>query len=76
MIVGRLDKRTTKTLMRALNMIVNHVLADEFSQVRLTQRNNSVEAFLFDRADEAFDEGVGLGRRMHPIRTMSNDVSG
>ena len=58
MIVGRLDKRTTKTLMRALCMVVIHVLADEFSQVRLTQRDDAVEAFFFDRADEAFDERV------------------
>ncbi len=40
--------------MRALNMIVSDVLANEFSQVRLTQRDNPVEALLFDRADEAF----------------------
>jgi hypothetical protein len=33
-IVGRLDKRTTKTLMRALCVVVSHVLADEFSQVK------------------------------------------
>ena len=59
MIVGRLDKRTAKTLMRALNMIVSDVFADEFSQVRLTQRDDAVEAFFFDRADEAFDERAG-----------------
>jgi hypothetical protein len=58
---GRLDKRTAETLMRALNMIVSHVLADEFPRVRLTQRDNSVEALLFDRADEAFDERVQVG---------------
>ncbi len=46
-IVGRLDKRTAKTLMRALCMVVSHVLADEFSQVRLTQRDDAVEAFQF-----------------------------
>jgi hypothetical protein len=74
--IGRLDKRTAKTLMRALCVVVSHVLADEFSQVRLTQRDDAVETLLFDRADKAFNEGVGLGRRMHPIRIMSNDVSG
>ena len=30
-IVGRLDKRTVETLMRALSMVMGHVLADEFS---------------------------------------------
>ena len=41
MIVGRLDKRTAKTLMRALYVVVSHVLADEFSQVRLTERDDA-----------------------------------
>jgi hypothetical protein len=75
-IVGRLDQRTAKTLVRALCIIVSHILADEFSQMRLTQRDDAVEALLFDRADESFDEGVGISRQMHPIRIMSNDVSG
>ena len=44
--------------MRALNMMVSDVFANEFSQVRLTQRDNPVEALFFDRADEAFDKGV------------------
>ena len=37
MIVGRLDKHTAKTLVRAFCMVMSHVLADEFSQVRFTQ---------------------------------------
>ncbi len=41
LIVGWLDQRTAKTLMRALNMIVGDVFANEFSQVRLTQRDNA-----------------------------------
>jgi hypothetical protein len=57
-IVGRLDERTAKALMRALCMVVSYVLANEFSQVRLTQRDDAVEAFLFDRAYKAFDECV------------------
>ena len=48
LIVGWLDQRAAETLMRALNMIVSDVLADELSQVRLTQRDDVVEAFLFD----------------------------
>ena len=60
-IVGRLEQRTIKALMRALDMVMNHVLADEFSQVRLTQRDDAVEALLLDRADEALDEGVQIG---------------
>jgi hypothetical protein len=56
--VGRLDQPPVKALMRALYVVMNHVLADEFSQVRLTQRDDAVEALLLDRADEALDESV------------------
>jgi len=34
--------------MRALYVVVSDVLADEFSQVYLTQRDDAVEALLFD----------------------------
>jgi hypothetical protein len=60
-IVARLDKRTAKTLMRALRVVVSHVLADEFSQGRLTQRDNAVETILFDRTDEASDKRFQVG---------------
>jgi hypothetical protein len=45
-IVGRLDQRAAETLVRALCMIVSHILADEFSQMRLTKRDDAVEALL------------------------------
>ena len=62
--------------MRALHVVMSHVLADEFSQVRLAERDDAVEALLFDRTNEPFDEGVGLGCRMHPMRIVSNDIFG
>ena len=43
-IVGWLDQRTVKTLMRALYVVMNHVLADEFSEVRLAGWDDAVEA--------------------------------
>jgi hypothetical protein len=43
-IVGRLDQPSVKALMRALYVVVSHVLADEFSQVHLTQRDDAVDA--------------------------------
>ena len=70
MIVGWVDQRGTKALMRALCVVVSHVLADEFSQVRLTERDDAVETLLFDRTDEAFDEGVQIRRRLQSIRTI------
>jgi len=74
--LGRLDQLTVKALMRALYVAMNHVLADEFSQMLLTQRDDAIETLLPDRANEALDESVGVGGRMHLIRTMSIDVSG
>jgi hypothetical protein len=45
--VRRLDQLAVKVLMRAFHVGMSHVLADEFSQVRLTQRDGAVEALLF-----------------------------
>ena len=59
--VGRLNQPPVKTLVRAFCVVMNHDLADEFSQVRLTQRDDTVQALLFDRADETLDEGVQIG---------------
>ena len=44
--------------MRAFHVVMSRVLADEFTQVYLTQRDDAVEALLLDRADEALDESV------------------
>ena len=49
-IVGRLDQRAVKALMRTLSVVMSHVLANEFSQVRLAQRDHAVREPLFDRA--------------------------
>ena len=73
-IVGRLDQRTAKALMRALRVVVSHVLADKFSQMRLTQRDDAVEAFLFDRTDEAFDESVQVGAAACLTRSRTRTV--
>ena len=40
-IVGRLDQLTVKALMRALYVVMSHVLADELSQVRLASSSVS-----------------------------------
>jgi len=53
LIVGWMNQRPAKVLMRALYVVVGNVLVDEFSQVRLTQRDDAVEALLFDRANQA-----------------------
>jgi len=70
MIVGWLDQPTVKALMRALDVVMKHVFSDELSQVRLAERDDAVETLLFDRADETFDEGVQVRRRLQSIRTV------
>ena len=60
--MGHLQRaRWTPTLLWTLYMVLGHVLSDEFSQVRLTERDDAVETVLLDRADEAFDERVQVG---------------
>jgi hypothetical protein len=37
---------------------MGHVLADEFSEVRLAEWDDAVETLLFDRPDETLDERI------------------
>jgi hypothetical protein len=71
-IVGPPDKRTAETLVRAIYVVVSHVLADEISQVRLTEWDDAVEALFFDRSNEAFDERAQIRaatRHMYRFRS-------
>jgi len=42
----------------------------------LVEDHHVIQAFTPNRPDDAFDIRIGLGCRMHLIRTMSIDVSG
>ena len=45
-----------------LVMVVGDEFRDRSSMVALAERNQTVQTFLFDRADEPFGVGVGIGR--------------
>lgn len=57
-------------------VVVSHVGIDSSSQRTLSKQNQPVETFGLDRQNKAFRESVGLSRRMHPIRMLSNDIAG
>ena len=53
-----------------LVMGVGDKLRDRSSMVALAERNQAVQTFLFDRADEPFGVGVGVSRQLHRRRTV------
>ena len=50
-----------ESLMVALTVVVLDVLLREEAQVAFTERNHTIETFLFDRPDEPFGVGVEIG---------------
>jgi hypothetical protein len=63
-----LNQPIPEPLMVPLTMIVIDELGHGSSEMALSQRQHSVEAFLFDRPHEPFSEGIrirGLPRRQH-----------
>ncbi len=55
---GSRDEPTAPALVRTFFVVVRHVLAHEFSEMRLSQRNHAVEAFLLNRTVEPLDERI------------------
>jgi hypothetical protein len=45
-------------------------LRDGPAKVAFAERNQAIETFLLDRADEAFSVGVGVSCRLHRRRTV------
>ena len=58
-----------QSLMIPLAMIMGDKFRDSPSMMALAERNQAVQTFLFDRADEPFGVGVGIGR---PIRCLDD----
>jgi hypothetical protein len=52
------------------------VLGQDRAQVRPVQDQDPVQEFPAQGADEAFAEGVGLHRRLHPIQMIGTAVCG
>ena len=64
-----LDQFVVQSLMISLAMVVSDKFRDSPSLMALTQRNQAVQTLLFDRADEPFGVGVGIGC---PIGCLDN----
>ena len=62
--------------MRSGTVVIAKVAAQNRQQVAFVEDDYVIETFSTDGTDDPFDIRVGVGRRMHPIRIMSNDVSG
>ena len=56
------NERVVQALMRALSVIVLHVLIDRTPEVPFAEEHHSIETFRLDREHEPLGEGVsGLG---------------
>jgi hypothetical protein len=51
-------------------MVVGDEFGDSSSMMAFTQRDQTVQTFLFDRADEPFGVSVGVSRRLHRRHAM------
>jgi len=58
--------------MIALVMIVDDVLGHGLLEVPLAEGNCAIETFMFDGADEALGVGIGVSRRLHRLRVMTD----
>ena len=68
-----LNQFVAQPLMIPLAMIVGDKFGDGPSKMALAERNQPIETFLFDRADEAFGVGVRIRR---PIRRLDDAEPG
>ena len=63
------NQLVVETLMISLAMIVGDEFRDSLSVMAFAERNQAIETFLLDRADEPFGIGVGIRR---PIRCLDD----
>jgi hypothetical protein len=69
---GSRDEPTAQALVRPFFVVVRHVLARELSEMRFTQWDHAVEAFLLNRTVEPFDERIQV--RAAPGQTNRLDT--
>ncbi len=70
------DDGVPDSLVMTLVVVMLDVLADGAPKVPFAERHDPTEALRFDREHETLRVGIGLSRRLHPMRTLSRDVSG
>ena len=68
----RLNELVAKALVVPLGVVVRHELRDRAPKVTLPEQNHAIQALLFDRADEPLRVGVGVSRRLHRLRVMTD----
>jgi len=55
---------------------MDQVLAEHQDQVAFTEDQDPVQQFTAEGSDDAFADGVGRRRRLHPIQMIGTSVSG
>jgi hypothetical protein len=70
------DQSVVQALVISFRVVMRKVLDDGPAQRSLSEEDHLAQALFLDRPDESLYPSIGLGGRMHLIRTMSIDVSG
>ena len=70
-----LDQSVVEPLVIPLRVVMSGEISGRLLERPFPEEDQSVETLVFDRPDKSFGVGIGLGRRMHPIQTLSSDVS-
>jgi hypothetical protein len=63
-------------LMRPVPVVVGQVLAENQGQVAFAEDQEPVQELTAECSDDAFADGVGRRRRLHPIQMIGTGVSG
>lgn len=64
------DQPIVQPLVVPFAMIVGHKLSDGLTKMALAERNQAIETFLIDRADDALSVSVGVSSRLHRQRAV------
>jgi hypothetical protein len=65
-----LNQFVGQPLVIALAMIMSDKFRDSASMMALTERNQTIQTFFFDRADEPFGMGIRVSRALHRQRAV------
>jgi hypothetical protein len=72
----RLDQSVVEPLVIPLRVVMSGEISGRILERPFPEEDHSTETLVLDRPHKPLGVGIGLDRRMHPIQTLSNDVSG
>jgi hypothetical protein len=71
----KLNQFVAQSLMIPLALIMGDKLRDGSAKVAFAERNQAIETFLLDRADETFSVSIGRSPALHPVMHICQQCS-